>query len=192
MSNGLEAERHSSCNVSHLQRLSAKTILGRQTHECSTSRSEMMKHVAMLVFSAAVTSGLMGCEQGPKSGTGFTLPEGDIARGQTTFVSLQCHACHSVSGVDLPKIDPELEPHVRLGGEVARISTYGELVTSIVNPSHKLASGYKSDVVAREGESWMANYNEVMTVQQLVDLVAFLQSHYALKPHEPTDYPMYY
>jgi hypothetical protein len=153
--------------------------------------SKMMKRIVSGALIAAA-AGLAGCEQGPKSGKGFTLPDGDAARGQETFVALQCHACHSVSGVELPAIEPELDPHVKLGGEVPRVSTYGELVTSIINPSHRLAKGYKPEVVATDGESKMANYNEVMTVQQLIDLVAFLQSHYKLQPYEPTNYPLYH
>jgi L-cysteine S-thiosulfotransferase len=155
-------------------------------------RSEIVKHIIPPAFVAIVVVGLSGCGQGPKSGKGFTLPEGDAARGQETFVALQCHACHSVSEVELPDIEPELKPQVRLGGEVDRISTYGELVTSIINPSHKLAKGYNPEDVATGGESKMANYNEAMTVQQLIDLTAFLQAHYKLKPYQPSDYPMYY
>ncbi len=152
-----------------------------------------MGRIAIVLLSSALVSGLLGCGQGPKSGKGFSLPEGDIERGRETFVTLHCHACHTVSGVELPEVEPEPEIKVRLGGEVAHISTYGELLTSIVNPSHKLASGYKREDVAKDdGESKMTHYNHVMTVQQLIDLVAFLQSHYTLKPYEPTDYPLYY
>ena len=38
----------------------------------------------------------------------------------------------------------------------------------------------------------MANYNDVMTIGELIDVVAFLQSRYKLKPYEPSDYDMYY
>jgi hypothetical protein len=43
--------------------------------------------------------------------------------------------------------------------------------------------------VATDGASQMRNYNDVMTVAQLADLVTFLQSHYTLVPYEPTHYP---
>lgn len=151
-----------------------------------------MKHVIPLTMMAMALVGMSGCEQGPQSGKGFTLPEGDASRGQETFVELQCHACHTVAGVELPEIEADQDPRVHLGGEVARISTYGELVTSIINPSHKLARGYNPQDIAADGESRMANYNEVMTVQELIDLTTFLQSHYKLRPFEPSNYPMYY
>ena len=64
---------------------------------------------------------------------------------------------------------------IALGGEVTRIQTYGELVTSIINPSHRLAEGYPVDTVSVDGKSRMRNYNDVMTVTELTDLVMFLQ-----------------
>ncbi len=94
--------------------------------------------------------------------------------------------------MELPEVEPELDKEVSLGGDVARISTYGELVTSIINPSHKLAGGYLPAVISTNGESKMTNDNDAMTVQQLIDLVAFLQSRSALKPQVPTEYPMLY
>ena len=151
-----------------------------------------MKRLISTLMSAAVVAALSGCVPGPHSGKGFTLPDGNVEAGQAAFVELKCHACHTVSGVELPEIAPELDPQVHLGGQVAHISTYGELVTSVINPSHKLAGGYAADAVATNGESKMKNYNDVLTVQQLIDIVAFLQSHYELQPYEPTQYPILY
>jgi len=132
-----------------------------------------------------------GCTPAPTSGKGFTLPDGDSETGKTAFVELNCHHCHTVAATDLPVLD-DREMNVRLGGEVSRIGTYGELVTSIINPSHRLAKGHAEADVADEGESLMKNYNDVLTVQQLIDLTAFLQSRYVLRTYEPTDYPLYY
>lgn len=151
-----------------------------------------MKRPILALLSAVLFAAVSGCVPAPESGKGFTLPKGDVAAGQTAFVELKCHACHDVSGVELPAIEAALDPKVALGGKVTRISTYGELVTSVINPSHKLASGYTEEAVAEEGQSKMANYNAALTVQQLIDLVAFLQSHYELKPYEPTPYPPLY
>jgi hypothetical protein len=81
---------------------------------------------------------------------------------------------------------------VELGGTVTRVKTYGELVTSIINPSHKLAPGYPLDEISTDGESLMtlAHLNDVMTVQQLIDLVAFLQARYQVAPpqYDPFEY----
>ncbi len=68
-----------------------------------------------------------------------------------------------------------------LGGEVSHIETHGELVTSIINPSHEISRRYPRDQVADGDVSKMKAINERMTVAQLIDLTAFLQSKYKLR-----------
>jgi hypothetical protein len=51
-------------------------------------------------------------------------------------------------------------------------------VTAIINPSHKLAKGYPFAEVSNGGKSKMPVYNGFMTVQELIDIVMFLQPHY--------------
>jgi sulfur-oxidizing protein SoxX len=122
---------------------------------------------------------------------GFALPPGDATRGQEAFVHFRCYDCHTVSGVDLPVGEEPDQVKVELGGVVDRVRTYDDLVTAIINPSHRLAQGYAETLVAPAGKSRMTNYNDVMTVSQLVDLVTFLQKHYELYVPETT-YPQYY
>lgn len=150
-----------------------------------------MKH-SLFLISMLLGLALTGCVPGPKSSSGFSLPDGSKQQGEAVFVELECHNCHTVNGVKLPEPETEREATIALGGKVARIKTYGELVTSIINPSHKLAGGFSTEAEAEIGKSLMKNYNEAMTVQQLIDLVAFLQAHYELKEYEISDYPMYY
>lgn len=119
----------------------------------------------------------VGCEFGPRSGRGLRLPDGDIARGELAFRELECDSCHDVGGVRPPEGERS-DVIVTLGGEVTRVETYGELVTSIVNPSHELSVRYPRDQVADGDRSKMENFNERMTVAQLIDLTAFLQSKY--------------
>lgn len=127
----------------------------------------------------------------PKSGQGFTLPEGNAETGKTHYVYFQCNACHKIEGVD-QLTGSAREPYsVTLGGEVPRIQTYGELVTSIINPSHRLAKGYPVDMVSANGKSKMRNYNDVMTVTELTDLIAFVQSKYKLLAYEATHYEVF-
>ncbi len=105
-----------------------------------------------------------------------------LHRGRTAFVELHCNSCHEIEGLDLEYLGGPA--HVTLGGKTPRIQAEGELVTSIINPSHKLAPRYPEDQVAVAGQSIMsaAYLNDVMTVQQLIDLVAFLQSTYQIAP----------
>jgi mono/diheme cytochrome c family protein len=136
-----------------------------------------MRNVIGLVL---LTTLLAGC--GPKSPLGFSLPDGNSTRGRAAFVELHCTSCHEIEGQDLEYRNGPA--HVTLGGKTTRIKTEGELVTSIINPSHKLAPRYPEDQVAVNGQSIMsaAYLNDVMTVQQLIDLVAFLQSTYQIAP----------
>jgi hypothetical protein len=132
---------------------------------------------------------LAGC--GPKD-EGFTLPAGDAERGKSAFISFRCFDCHEVHNVDLPAGEEPNQKMVELGGVVTRTQSYADLVTGIINPSHRLAKGYEAGTNADNGESPMKVYNDVMTVSELVDIVTFLQAHYELLPYEPTDYPYYY
>ena len=142
-----------------------------------------MRRAIGLVALAAILS---GC--GPKSPLGFSLPDGDAMRGRAAFVELRCNACHEVTGQDLGYRGGPV--HVVLGGKTTRIRTQGELTTSIINPSHRLAPRYAEDQVAVNGQSLMsaAYLNDVMTVQQLIDLVAFLQSTYEIAPPSVPSY----
>ena len=152
----------------------------------------MAKPILWLLMTA-VLSATFGCAAPPpKSGKGFTLPEGDANAGKQIYVRFKCNACHKINGIDqisAPGEEPELT--ITLGGEVTRIQTYGELVTSIINPSHRLAKDYSVDAVSVEGQSKMSVYNDIMTVTELSDLIAFVQSKYELLEYELTDYPMY-
>jgi len=151
----------------------------------------MAKSIICL-FVAVALSMAAGCATPPKSGKGFTLPQGNAQAGKAIFIDKQCNACHKVSGIDQVALEsgkPQMS--IVLGGDVTRIQTYGELVTSIINPSHRLAKGYPLDEISVDGQSRMRNYNDVMTVTELTDLVTFLQSKYKLQEFELTDYPVY-
>ena len=119
---------------------------------------------------------------------GFAFPDGNLEDGKATFERLACNECHSVSGVEWKGSSDDLKVH--LGGSVTTLKTYGELVTSVINPSHKIAKSHKHYTTG-EGDSKMKNYNEVMTVQELIDVVSFLQSEYDLESPQ-TNYRYYY
>ena len=141
-----------------------------------------MKKLISLGTVVVIALSLGACDEDKMmSERGFRLPDGDANAGRDTFIYMQCNQCHTVKGEDLPPI-PGSEPYVELGGTVTHVRTYGELVTSIVNPSHKLADGYAKELVSEDGVSNMYVYNDYMTVQELTDLVRFLQPHYDVEP----------
>lgn len=147
----------------------------------------MCRLIRIFVFCACIGA-LAACDIGPKSAKGFRLPDGNAAKGQEIFVELECISCHRVSGLELPAPVEPGPVTVILGGETQTIKTYGELVSSIINPSHKLIRGYPEETVSQDGKSLMRVYNDRMTVQQLIDLVAFLQSKYEVVIPEYTYY----
>ena len=143
-----------------------------------------MRHYLIALFAALVMA-VVACDSGPKSASGFRLPDGDIERGKAVFLELKCNTCHTVSGMELPPPSSTPAVNVVLGGEVTNVRTYGQLVTSIINPSHKLAPGYPKELISVDGKSRMTNFNDVMTVHQMIDLVAFLQSRYKVVLPQP-------
>lgn len=134
-----------------------------------------MLNVSKIAAGVAVLLMLVACGPEPPA---FALPEGNVERGQALFVEYQCTTCHTVRDLDLPAPAEAGPVRISLGGRVSRLATYEELVTSIVNPSHKLVRFKRPDEVTVEGESLMTVYNDVMTVTELIDLVAFLDSRY--------------
>jgi len=120
---------------------------------------------------------------------GFALPEGDIEKGKMTYKRLACNECHSITNIAWKGGKDNLD--IELGGEVPTLKSYGDLVTSIINPSHKVSPYYKEKNAFIENVSKMKNYNELMTVQELIDLVTFLQSEYDVTP-PLSNYHSYY
>jgi len=138
-----------------------------------------MKARSVLALILVSLVALSGCDrEAMMSSKGFRLPDGDAQAGREAFLYMQCHQCHTIVGEQLPVIAGQEPPYVVLGGKVTRVTTYGELITSIINPSHKLAKGYAEEVIAENDESNMYIYNQHMTIQELIDIVMYLQPHY--------------
>lgn len=149
------------------------------------------RRYSTLIVVLVITGAAVSCDQGPKSGHGFTLPEGSVEKGEAAFVRFQCSDCHAVSGRDDLRENTDPIMTVAIGGETTRIQTYGQLVTSVINPSHRISQRYLEEPVAIDDVSRMRNYNDVMTVSEMVDVVTFLQEQYELQPYTPTRYHHY-
>jgi sulfur-oxidizing protein SoxX len=137
---------------------------------------------------------MAACSYGPDSPKGFSLPEGDIAKGEKVFMQYKCQACHALQGYEDDSLIKEFDTPVPLGGTSSLVKTYAQLVTSVINPSHKFAPRSKSieeKLTNEDGSSKMRVFNDVMTVQELIDLVAFLQPKYKVKPITYTHYGQY-
>lgn len=150
-----------------------------------------MTKVLPLISLAMVLAVIAACNPPPGPRETIVLPEGDAEQGRQVFVELQCAACHTVRNAEVPAPEVEGPVNVVLGGNVSRVKTYAELVTSIINPSHRLARNIGRQEFEQNGESVMTVYNDVMTVTQLIDLTAFLQSQYEVIERPGYRYPVY-
>lgn len=136
---------------------------------------------ALLLGALALLVG--GCDEGGTKVKGFILPPGDAARGEATFVALGCPACHTVAETEI--VQPEdAEYSVQLGGKMLRVKHYGDLLTSIVNPDHRVLPPYSDDKSAEgEPKSPMPDFTATMSVEQLINVVEFLQGKYEKIPN---------
>jgi mono/diheme cytochrome c family protein len=149
-----------------------------------------MSRCSIFLFIGTLAGSGIGCSKGPHSPAGFRLADdGDVERGKMAFAELKCNTCHEVAGVDLgkPTIDPPVP--VVLGGKVPSPKTDGYLVTSIINPSFELAP-YPASQITAAGKSRMPAYDRI-SVRQLTDIVAFLQSRYVVVRVPPSRFVYY-
>jgi mono/diheme cytochrome c family protein len=126
--------------------------------------------VATLGSSATVQAA--GAPAVPKvpQGWKFTFPDGNPKTGQAVFMNMQCYSCHRItaSGVKLPRDAGGIGPD--LTGFSALPKEY--LAESIIKAHTVVAApGY----VVKEGKAAMGNYNHFMTIQEMIDIVAFLK-----------------
>ena len=143
----------------------------------------MVRAKGLLIVAVFWFAGLAaGCAYTPIFG--FPVEEGDIEAGRQAFIDHQCHRCHSVAGVTLPPLAGAGAPILELGGETATAKSYAELMTSIINPNHVISERYREQLRLQAIvplNSPMPTPNlDTMTVRQLIDLVAFLDSRYQL------------
>ena len=112
-------------------------------------------------------------EHGTPPGWKFTWPKGDPAKGREAFVKLECHSCHEVRGEKFPtpKDQKNVGPELSQMGPLHEPEYFAE---AIINPSATIEKGKGYE--APDGSSKMPSYNDSVTVQEVVDLVAYLQN----------------
>jgi len=124
---------------------------------------------------------LSACDDQNRPVRGFVLPQGDIDAGKQVFIDHGCYQCHTLPNVELPERVSNPPVTLEIGGKVYRVRNYGELLDSIVNPDHIISAKYrmalKNDADKNAGTP-MPNFNEELTVAELIDLVAFLHDQY--------------
>jgi hypothetical protein len=96
------------------------------------------------------------------------------------FVKLECYSCHEVKGEKFLAPTGDIGPELSVMGPLHDVAYFAE---AIINPNAAIepSKGYE----AADGASKMPSYNELVTVQEVIDLVAYLKG---LKP--PADAPV--
>lgn len=111
----------------------------------------------------------------------LVLPAGDPEAGKRAFAEHLCFSCHRVSD------DPDYNtmPPLAQGPDLASSSHKdpGYLATAIVAPNHSITRDHKNlenadpeDFADAEGDSIMPDFNEVLTVRELIDLLSYLRT----------------
>jgi mono/diheme cytochrome c family protein len=110
------------------------------------------------------------------SGWKFRWPSGDPVKGQEAFSKLECYACHEVKGESFqsPKDKKNVGPELSAMGPLHEAEYFAE---AILSPSAVIEKG--KGYAGPDGSSKMPSFNDSMTVQEAIDLVAYLRS---LKP----------
>ena len=104
------------------------------------------------------------------SGWKFSLPDGDPAFGKAVFLSMKCYSCHALNV-------PGEKLVMRSKGAGPDLNGYAtlpkEYLAEAILKFHTVvaAPGY----AVKEGRAAMGEYNHFLTVQELIDLVAFLK-----------------
>jgi mono/diheme cytochrome c family protein len=111
---------------------------------------------------------------GTPPGWRFRIPEGDVAGGREAFVKMECFACHNIDGEKFPKKEKDpAKVGPDLSGKGAMHGDRAYFFESLINPNRVIVKG---PGYVKEGNSIMPSYADSMTLQEAVDLVAYLKS----------------
>jgi Cu/Ag efflux protein CusF len=99
----------------------------------------------------------------------FTMPKGDPGKGREVFIKFECYFCHEVRGENFDFAGVDYGPELSQMGSMHPLEYFTE---SIINPSAWPAKEDRDP----DGHSRMPVYNDRMTVQELIDLSAYLAS----------------
>ena len=107
----------------------------------------------------------------------FTLPAGRAEEGRKLFVEAECHKCHEIKGEKFPEIVKEKGDVGPELSQMAGVHPPEYFAESIINPNAVLDhDAKKNGYLGDDGKSKMPEYNDIFTVRQLADIVAYMSS----------------
>jgi mono/diheme cytochrome c family protein len=109
---------------------------------------------------------------GTPKGWTFSWPKGDPSKGRAVFERLECYSCHEVRGERFPAPSDA----GRLGPELSGMAALHPpefFAEAIINPGAVIEQG--RGYAAADGSSKMPTYGDVLTIQETIDLVAYLR-----------------
>ena len=100
--------------------------------------------------------------------TGIPSGQGDPQAGRAAFEDLGCTGCHEdPSGIIAPSLQGVYGSEVKLQSGETVLADEAYIRESIMDPKAKVVSGFRSI---------MPNFQNIITPQQLVDLIAYIKS----------------
>lgn len=133
--------------------------------------------VAILIFALSPVLSLFS--QDPVEMTPV-FPDGDAKKGRALFEEKMCSRCHTVEGVKFPDHDLPVIDDIRLAGANNRGWSRDSYASEIMDPQHLISPDHR-EAMLRIGDrtaaetSPMLDYNQSLTVGDLIDLVMFLE-----------------
>jgi cytochrome c2 len=110
-------------------------------------------------------------EHGTPEGWKFTWLQGDLVKGREVFVKFECYSCHEVKGEKFSAPSGEIGPELSMMAPLHEAAYFAE---AIIHPNAVIQKGKGYE--AADGSSKMPSYNGLVTVQEVIDLVAYLKS----------------
>jgi len=110
---------------------------------------------------------------GTPPGWKFTVPSGNPTAGREVFIKMECYSCHQVQGEKFPGGATERRPGPDLTG-AGNHHPAEYFAEAILNPNAVIITepGYTGE----DGLSIMPSYADLLTLQEWIDLVAYLTS----------------
>ncbi len=186
---GAETCRKGLCGAGTVLRITALAITLTHLAGCARAPSEPPRRPPPAKPGVRISMDALHRSGGVPPGWRFTPAPGDPTSGRRLFAELGCAGCHAVAG------EPSFAAKRRqedVGPELTGMGSHhpaGYFVESILNPDAILVEG--AGYIGPDSRSIMPSYPD-MTLAQLSDLVAYLQSlkasgmQHALPAIEPT------